>query len=74
MQGIKPAERIIFIMNKKVLSSLLHYWWVNHFSDSYKITACSVNTTIVAGCFASLIKARTKSRSGGSIRNDRREW
>ena len=40
-------------MNKKVLSSLLHYWWVNHFSDSYKITACSVNTSTVAGCFAS---------------------
>ena len=49
--------------------SLLHYWWVNHFSNSYKITACSVNTSTVAGCFASFNKSENEIK----IRREHKE-
>ena len=60
-----PDGATFYCINK----SLLHYWWVNHFSNSYKITACSVNTSTVAGCFASFNKSENEIK----IRREHKE-
>ena len=65
----KDGQLLDRLTKKKEIQSLLYYWWVNHFSDSYKITACSVNTSTVAGCFASFNKSENEIK----IRREHKE-